>query len=100
MKLDYNILGTDIELIDSDDSVTLSERHYFNENKQMVIEYQTEDSKGNVRQFMATKTPENLSPDERYKVLDYCLGLGNYDDNEIVTSLDLFLQFELIKEIK
>jgi len=61
------------------------------------IKYITTDAKGgNHNYFKATKNPEHLSEDERYRILHYCL--SSFDKDEIVNYYDLFLQNEFIVE--
>lgn len=48
----------------------------------------------NHKYFESTKHPENLTDEERHRVLKYCL--GRFDKDEIVNYNDLFLQGEFI----
>lgn len=62
------------------------------------VEYITENEQGKLRFYIATKHPENLTDEERHRVLEYRLG-RNYDKDEIVNYVDLFLQFEFVEQI-
>lgn len=93
----FELIGIDIELHDDNSGVvSLFENHYF-ENGRKIIEYYTLDECGNKRFFQATKDPEHLTDEERYRILDYCL--SSFDEDEIVNYHDLFIQREFIKEI-
>ena len=52
----------------------------------------------NHQYFSATKHPESLDEEERYRVLIYCL--GSFDKNEIVNYNDLFIQNEFIMTLE
>jgi len=98
--MEYTILSTEIELSDElEGVVSLFEKHNFVGGVKEV-KYYTLNDKGVKRFWEATKDPEALTEDERHRILDYCLGKGGYDSNEIVNYHDLFLQSEFIKEIK
>lgn len=96
MKVNFELIGTDIELNDSEGVVSLYERHYFVKGTK-IIEYYTLDSSGNKREWEATKDPESLTTDERHRVLDYCL--SSYDKDEVVNYKDLFMQGDFIAEV-
>ena len=62
-----------------------------------VVRYITTDMDGsNHNYYESTKHPLNLNDEERYRVLEYCL--GRFDEDEIVHYEDLFLQGEFIIE--
>lgn len=64
------------------------------------VRYITTTKEGDVRGFFKSiKHPKHLGQDERYRILDYCLGDGNYHKDEIVAYNDLFLQAEFIEEV-
>jgi len=93
----FELLSTDVELSDEDEGVvSLFEQHYYVFGVK-VINYLTEDKDGNKRYFEVTKDPEELTRDERHRVLGY--SLSTFDDDEIVNYYDLFLQGEFIKEV-
>lgn len=54
---------------------------------------------GKKRFWKTSKDPENLTEAERQRVLDYCLGKGNYPKDEIVNYKDLFIQSEFLYEL-
>lgn len=61
------------------------------------VRYITTDLDGSNHQyFESTKHPEQLTDEERHRVLSYCLSSFNKD--EIVNYNDLFLQGEFITE--
>jgi len=100
---DFISIGDGIELVDGS-IVDLQERHYFKKDEikntsSKIIEYKTIDNNGLERFWVATKDAELLSDDERHEILDYCLGINNYDSDEIVNYKDLFLHSKFIKEI-
>lgn len=61
------------------------------------VRYITTDMDGSNHQyFESTIHPEQLTDEQRYKVLSYCL--SSFDKDEIVNYNDLFLQNEFIIE--
>ena len=57
----------------------------------------TSNADGNVRRFKLLKSPNELTDDERYSVLNYTLAKVTPEDE--VDLRDIFLQAEFIKEI-
>ena len=96
MEQQFEILSDSVELSDQEGTVTLSERHFFNDEKEKVIQYITEDQEGNKRFWKATKDPEKLSDKERHEILTYCL--SSFDEDEIVNYHDLFLHGKFVEE--
>jgi|APGre2960657404_1045060.scaffolds.fasta_scaffold14902_3 hypothetical protein len=93
----FELLTTSLELFDTEEgTASLYEQHYFVDGVK-IINYTTIDEHGNERYWESTKDPEELTRDERYRVLDYTLSA--FDDDEIVNYYDLFLQGEFIKEV-
>ncbi len=95
----YRLLETELELHDeaTNGAVDLFERHYFRDGEK-VVEYKTvRASDGQTRYWVATKDPEDLTDEERHRVLRYCL--SSFNDDEIVNYKDLFIQSEFIKEV-
>ena len=61
------------------------------------VRYITTDIDGsNHNYFESVVMPENLTDEQRHRVLNYCL--SNFDKDEIVNYNDLFLQNEFITE--
>ena len=61
------------------------------------VQYITTDVDGsNHKYFESTVHPENLTDEQRERVLDYVL--SDYVEGEIVNFNDLFLQMEFVKE--
>lgn len=69
---------------------------YVNWDTEKVRYIVTDPSGGNHRYFESIVHPENLSREQRHRVLNYCLGA--FHEDEIVNYNDLFLQGEFIKE--
>lgn len=98
--MEYEILSDQVELNDEKEgTVVLSERHYFKDGKK-IIEYKTEGEDGNIRHWEAIKDPELLTDEERHEILDYALGKGGYQADEIVNYYDLFMHSKFVVEIK
>ena len=91
MKAIYQLLST--SLLMGDDEIPSSLYVKWNKNQ---VDYITTDADGkNHQSFKSTVHPQDLSEDERHRVLKYCL--GTFDKDEIVNYNDLFLQGEFIK---
>ena len=95
--MEYKVLSSSVELQDQEGEVTLLESHWFEGGKK-VISYITEDDCGRQRYWRALKDPEKLTDKERHEVLSYCI--SEFDDDEIVNYLDLFLHGEFIEEVQ
>lgn len=88
----YQLLNNDILLGDNE---TQSKLYVKWDNDK--VHYITTDLNGsNHNYFESTKHPSQLTQEERYRVLSYCL--GKFDKDEIVNYNDLFLQNEFITE--
>jgi hypothetical protein len=61
-----------------------------------TVRYITVDENNNVLFYESTKHPQDLTDEERHRVLSYCL--SSFDKDEIVNYNDLFLQFEFVEE--
>lgn len=94
MKKVYQLLNSDLLLGDKE----VESKLYVNWDENKVFYITTDLNGENHQYFESTKHPENLTNEERFRVLDYCLGNNNYDKDEIVNYNDLFLQSEFIKQ--
>jgi len=91
MKAIYQLLSTSLLMGDDETPSSL----YVKWNREQV-DYITTDADGtNHQYFKSTVHPQDLSEDERHRVLKYCL--GTFDKDEIVNYNDLFLQGEFIE---
>ena len=88
----YQLLSNDLLLGDNE----VESKLYVKHNNQKVSYITTDLDGTNHQYFESTKHPQNLTKEERGKVLDYCL--GKYNEDEIVNFNDLFLQNEFIIE--
>jgi hypothetical protein len=90
-KTIYQLMSTDLLMGDEE---TLSKLYVHWDNK--MVRYITTDFDGaNHQYFNSTKHPEDLTEDERYRVLSCTL--SKFDKDEIVNYNDLFLQGEFIE---
>lgn len=97
---DWYLLSTDIETKESD-SVHVWEKHGFNIKGEYYLIFITHDYKTEATKvYEATVDPEKMTDVQRKEVLDYTLGSGNYEDDEIVNYLDLFLHRRYLKEVE
>jgi len=94
MDKTYQLLSTDLLLGKEETKSKL----YVRWNNLKVNYISTNLDGSNVRKYVSTKHPENLTKEERHRVLN--CSLSSFDDDEIVNYNDLFLQFEFIKEIE
>jgi hypothetical protein len=94
MKKVYQLLSTDLLLGNEETESKLYVRW-----DNLKVNYITTNLDGsNVKKYVSTKHPQNLTEEERYKVLDCTL--SSFDNDEIVNYNDLFLHFEFIEEIE
>jgi len=92
MNTIYQLLSTSLLMGDDETPSNL----YAKWNREQV-NYITTDADGtNHQYFKSTVHPQDLSDDERHRVLKYCL--SQFDEDEIVNYNDLFLQGEFIEE--
>lgn len=95
----FELIATGIETPESD-SVQVYERHGFDENGDFYLEYMTVDDASNEKTYYISEVnPEKLTDGQRFEVLNYCLGEGNYHKGEIVNYLDLFLHGKYLRKI-
>lgn len=88
----FQLLNTEILVGDNETPTKL----YVNWDNNEVRYITTDQDNTNHQYFVSTKHPEKLNEDERWRVLEYCL--GRFDADEVVNYNDLFLQNEFIKE--
>src|SRR5690606_7195220 len=95
----FELIATGIETPESN-SVKVYERHGFDENGDFYLEYMTvDDLSGEKTYYISEINPEKLTDDQRFEILDYCLGEGSYHRDEIVNYLDLFITGKYLRKI-
>jgi hypothetical protein len=92
MKTLYQLLNSSLLMGEEEKESKL----YFKWNNKKVYYITTDLDGSNHQYFESTKHPEELSDEERYRVLNYCL--SDFYKDEIVNYNDLFLQNEFIIE--
>lgn len=88
----FQLLSNEIELGDNETPSKLYVHWHLDK-----VRYVTTDMDGSNHQyFESTIHPEQLTDEQRYRVLEYCL--SSFDKDEIVNHKDLFMQNEFITE--
>lgn len=93
---EFELIGSGVETKYNDD-VLVYERHGYTDNG-FLIEYSVRKGGEEVERYECTKNPEQLADLERYEVLDYVL--GEYDKDEIVNYLDLFIHGKHLTKVE
>ena len=88
----YQLLSTDLLFGEEE----IQSKLYVNWDNDKVFYITTDLDGSNHKYFESIKHPEQLTDEERQRVLKYCL--GTFDKDEIVNYNDLFLQGEFITD--